>query len=127
MIRLFWICLAGAIGTAARYLLSGWTLRLLGPAFPFGTLAVNVLGSFLLGAVMFAGLHTNLMSPTLRQSIAIGGIGGFTTYSTFNYETLELFRERAWLLGALNLGATVIACLIAGMLGWVGARLVLTR
>lgn len=127
MTRLFWICLAGAVGTGARYLLSGWTLRLLGPAFPYGTLAVNVLGSLLLGAIMFTGVQTNLMSPALRLVLAVGCMGGFTTYSTFNYETLELFREGAWLLGALNIIVTLIACLVAGVLGWAGARLVLGR
>src|SRR5437763_1175971 len=82
MARLAWISLGGAAGTAARYVLSSWLLRVLGPAFPYGTLAVNVMGSFLLGAVMHVGLQTELLSPTARLVLATGVMGGFTTYST---------------------------------------------
>lgn len=66
MSRLFWICLGGALGTGARYLVSLWVLRTLGPAFPYGTLIVNGAGSFLIGAVMHVGLTTDLLSPSLR-------------------------------------------------------------
>jgi fluoride exporter len=123
MARFLWICLGGAIGTGARYLLSGWLLRAAGAAFPCGTLAVNVLGSFLLGLLMEVSLTTDLLPPTLRLALATGALGGFTTYSTFNYETLRFFQEDAWLLGFLNLGATVAACLIAGVLGLLSGRL----
>ncbi|HSF38686.1 MAG TPA: fluoride efflux transporter CrcB [Thermoanaerobaculia bacterium] len=123
MARFLWICLGGAIGTGARYLLSGWLLRAAGAAFPWGTLAVNVLGSFLLGLLMEVSLTTDLLPPTLRLALATGVMGGFTTYSTFNYETLRFFQEDAWLLGFLNLGATVAACLIAGVLGLLTGRL----
>lgn len=124
MARFFWVCLGGAVGTGARYLLSGWTLASFGGSFPYGTLAVNVSGSFLLGALMHLSLATALVSPALRSVLAIGLMGGFTTYSTFNYETLEYFREGAWLLGMANAGATVIGCLVAGALGLALARLI---
>jgi CrcB protein len=121
MARFLWICLGGAIGTGARYLLSGWLLRVAGPGFPYGTLAVNAIGSFLLGLLMEVALSTESFPPTLRLALTTGVMGGFTTYSTFNYETLQLFQEDAWLLGFANLGITVIACLVAGVLGlWVG-------
>jgi CrcB protein len=123
MARLFWICLGGAIGTGARYALSGWLLRILGPEFPYGTLAVNVLGSFLLGVLMQVALSTESFPPTLRLILATGVVGGFTTYSTFNYETLQLFQEGAWLLGLGNLGITVAGCLAVGGLGLVVGRL----
>jgi len=123
MARLLWICLGGAIGTGARYLLSGWLLRVLGPEFPYGTLAVNALGSFLLGVLMQVALSTESFPPTLRLTLATGVMGGFTTYSTFNYETLQLFQEGAWLLGFANLGITVAGCLAAGVLGLVAGRL----
>ena len=84
--RLALISLGGALGTAARYLLSVWLLRTLGPAFPYGTLAVNVIGSFLLGVIMQAGLDTTVLSPTARVVLGTGVMGGFTTYSTFNYD-----------------------------------------
>jgi fluoride exporter len=101
----------------------GWLQRANGAGFPWGTLAVNLIGSFLLGLVMQVSLTTDLLSPTLRLAIATGVLGGFTTYSSFNYETLRLFQEDAWLLGLANLGVTVVACLIAGVLGLWSGRL----
>ena len=127
MNRLFWICLGGAAGTGARYLLSGWLLAALGTAFPYGTLAANLIGSFLLGAIMHVALTTNWIAPALRLALTTGIMGGFTTYSTFNYETLQYLRQEAWGLVAWNLGATVVGCLAAGMAGlalarwWIGA------
>ena len=123
MARFLWICLGGAIGTGARYLLSGWLLRITGSVFPYGTLAVNVIGSFLLGFLMEAALAADF-PPTLRLALTTGVMGGFTTYSTFNYETLQLFQEDAWFLGFANLGITVTACLVAGVLGLAAGRLV---
>ena len=120
--RLLLISLGGALGTAARYLLSVWLLRALGPAFPYGTLAVNVIGSFLLGVIMQAGLDTNLLSPTTRAVLGTGVLGGFTTYSTFNYETMEYLREGAFRLAGLNVAATLLLCLLAGALGLALAR-----
>lgn len=123
MARLVLISLGGALGTAARYLLSGWLLRVLGPAFPYGTLAVNVIGSFLLGALMHVGLQTALLSPTARLVLGTGVMGGFTTYSTFNYETLQYLQQGAWGLAGLNVAATLLVCLAAGALGVAAARL----
>lgn len=123
MARFLWICLGGAAGTGARYLLSGWLLRVAGPSFPWGTLAVNVLGSFLLGLLMQVALTTDLLSPTARLALTTGVMGGFTTYSTFNYETLQYFQQDDWLLGLANVGVTVAACLAAGVLGLLSGRL----
>lgn len=123
MTRFLWICLGGAVGTGARYLLSGWLLRAAGPGFPWGTLAVNVTGSFLLGLIMQIALGTDLLSPTLRLTLTTGVMGGFTTYSTFNYETLQYLQRNDWLMGSLNLSVTVVACLAAGSLGLVAGRM----
>ena len=123
MTRFLWICLAGAAGTGARYLLGGWILRMTGPTFPWGTLAVNVLGSFLIGAIMHTALTVEGFNPTLRLALTTGLMGGFTTYSAFNYETLRYLEEGARWLGFLNLGGTVVACLIAGLLGTFAGRL----
>jgi CrcB protein len=120
--RFLWICLGGALGTGARYLLSGWLARLAGPGFPYGTLAVNVIGSFLLGLLMQVSLSTETFSPTLRLTLTTGVMGGFTTYSTFNYETLQLVQEGSWLFGLANLGITVVSCLAAGLLGIFAGR-----
>jgi len=125
MARLLWICLGGAIGTGARYLLSVWIFRLTGPGFPYGTLTVNVIGSFLLGLLLQFSLTTESVPPLFRLVLTTGVLGGFTTYSTFNSETLGLLREGALGLGLAYLVVTVAACLAAGILGFLGARLLL--
>lgn len=122
MARFLWICLGGAIGTGCRYLLSGWLQRRMGAAFPYGTLAVNLLGSFLLGLILEVALTTNALSLELRLALTTGVMGGFTTYSTFNYETLQLFREGSYAFGIANLAVTVGGCLVAGILGWWAGR-----
>lgn len=122
MARFLWICLGGALGTGARYLLGGWIARAAGPSFPWGTLAINLLGSSLLGFLMQADLSTGALPPTLRLALTTGVMGGFTTYSTFNYETLRLFQSGAWDLGAANIAVTVIACLAGGIAGMALAR-----
>ncbi|HEY0557909.1 MAG TPA: fluoride efflux transporter CrcB [Thermoanaerobaculia bacterium] len=121
--RFLWICLGGAAGTGARYLLSGWLLRALGPGFPWGTLAVNVIGSFLLGLLMQIAIATALLSPTLRLTLTTGVMGGFTTYSTFNYETLQYLQQNEWLAAGTNVAATLLVCLAAGALGVLTGRL----
>ena len=117
MSRFLWICLGGAFGTGARYLLSGWTLAVLGAGFPYGTLAVNVIGSFCVGLIMQIGIATPLMSPTLRMALTTGVMGGFTTYSTFNYETIRYIQDGAWRLAVGNMAITLAACLAAGVAG----------
>jgi fluoride exporter len=116
------ICLGGAAGTGARYLVATGALRWLGPGFPFGTLTVNVVGSFLLGAIMQLGLEHGLISPDLRVVLGTGVMGGFTTYSSFNYETLGYLQRSQWLLGGGYFLSTVVLCLVAGMAGMVAAR-----
>jgi CrcB protein len=123
MARFLWICLGGAAGTGARYLLSGWLLRAAGPGFPWGTLAVNVVGSFLLGLIMQVSLTTGLISPALRLALTTGVMGGFTTYSTFNYETLQYLQQNEWLAALTNVAVTLLVCLAAGALGVLGGKL----
>jgi CrcB protein len=120
--RFLLICLGGAIGTGARYTLSVWVARAVGTGFPFGTLVVNASGSFLLGLLMQLSLSTQIVSADARLIIGTGILGGFTTYSTFNYETLALIGEEAWGVALLNVAATFIACLAAGALGIGAAR-----
>ena len=123
MARFLWICLGGAAGTGARYLLSDWSLRNLGPGFPWGTLAVNVIGSFLLGLLIQIALATSLLSPTLRLTLTTGVMGGFTTYSTFNYETLRYLQQGDWVGAGTYVTTTLLVCLAAGGLGLFLARL----
>lgn len=96
--------------------------RALGADFPYGTLIVNVLGCFLIAVVSQLALSTTLISPTLRMTLTTGFMGGFTTYSSFNYETTNLLRERAWATGLLNVGITMVGCFVAGLLGLAVAR-----
>jgi CrcB protein len=122
MARFLLVGLGGALGTGARYLVAQAAPRLLGAAFPYGTLIVNVAGSFLLGALMHVGLTTSLPSPTARLVLATGVLGGFTTYSTFNYETVEYLRSGALVLAGLNVAATLGLCLLGGALGLAAGR-----
>jgi len=119
MERFLWVCLGSALGGGARYLVSMATLRLLGPSFPFGTLVVNVTGSFFISFLMQAGLGASPASTTLRVFLTVGVLGGFTTYSTFNHETLSLLRDGALGAAFLYLALTVLASLGAGLLGLV--------
>jgi CrcB protein len=123
MERLAWVCVGSALGGGARYLISLGALRLLGAGFPYGTLVVNVLGSFLIGLIMHVGLTTTWISPGLRIFLTTGIMGGFTTYSTFNYETLALGADGEWLLAAANIFGTVALCLVAGLAGVAAGRL----
>ena len=120
--KLLLVCLGGAIGSGARYLVALWAASALGVAFPFGTLMVNLAGSFLLGVLMHVGASTEW-----RLFLATGMLGGFTTYSTFNYETTSYLRQGAWMMGALNIAVTVVGCLVAGFAGLALARVVFGR
>ena len=110
MERLLWICLAGAAGTAARYVIALWAAQRFGTSFPHGTLIVNVVGCFAIAAVMHAAA-TLAWPPTLRAAITIGFIGGLTTYSSFNYETTRLIQEGAPPAAVLNAFLTILAAL----------------
>lgn len=121
MERLLWICLAGAAGTGARYLVAVWAAQRLGSAFPYGTLVVNLVGCFAIAAVMHAALALS-WSPTLRSALTIGFLGGLTTYSSFNYETTRLIEQGAFGTAALNAAATVFGAFTAGWLGLLFAR-----
>ena len=125
--RLALICLGGAIGTGARYLTSLWAAGVFGPAFPAGTLIVNVAGSFFIGFIMQTSAATELISSDVRLMLTTGVMGGFTTYSTFNYETTNYFRSGAWGIGIVNASATFFGCLIAGLAGIALARALFGR
>ena len=126
MERFLWICLAGAAGTDARYLVALWAAHRLGSTFPFGTLIVNLVGCFAVAAVMHAALALS-WSATVRSAITIGFIGGLTTYSSFNYETSRLLEEGAAGSAMLNVMATILGAFAAGWLGMLCARLLLGR
>ena len=115
--RFLMVAAGGALGSMARYWVGGWAPRIFGQAFPYGTLIVNTVGSFLVAVIMSVGLRTTVISPNLRPFLTVGVMGGFTTYSSFNYETLALFQQRLWMTGVLNMAVTGLGCLLAGVLG----------
>jgi len=125
--RFLLVCIGGAIGTAARYLTALWVPTLFGVSFPVATLIVNGVGSFFLAFIMHIGGSTELLSPDVRAMLTTGVMGGFTTYSTFNYETTEFLREGAWLMASANIVGTVAMCLAAGLAGAALARMIVGR
>ena len=123
MSRTLLVAFGGMLGSIARYWLAGVIQRLDGAEFPFGTLGVNVLGSFIVGVVMALSLERGTLPPNARIFLAIGLCGGFTTMSTFSYETMALLRDGQAILGLGNVAATLIACLVAVWLGQVIGRI----
>jgi fluoride exporter len=122
MLKLLAVATGGAIGTIARYLMTVGSVAWLGNAFPYGTLAINVLGSFILCFLAQSFTATELVHPNLRLALTTGFTGGFTTYSAFNLETLRFMQEAAWGKAFLYVGGTMILCLGFGMLGIASAR-----
>ncbi len=118
MSQFIWVCIGSAAGGGARYLLTTWAVKALGAAFPYGTLAVNLIGSFLIALVMVASQQVALISPAVRITLATGVMGGFTTYSAFSYETLGQLQSGSWGAAGVNVAATVLGCLAACAAGW---------
>ncbi len=122
--KIFVIFIGGGIGSVFRYLMSGWVYSFLGADFPYGTFSVNILGSFIIGFFLTLAEDRFLVSPELRAFLAIGILGGFTTFSTFTYETLGLFKEGSFFIGATNILASVAVALIAAWFGNLLGRLI---
>jgi CrcB protein len=122
MNRIFYVFVGGGAGSVARYLTSLAADRLFAPSFPFGTLIVNIVGCFLIGFVHAAAMLSSRWSPDTRIFLTTGVLGGLTTYSAFNYETLKLFEEGQGLRAALYLSSTLLGCAGAGVLGTWSAR-----
>ena len=129
MFTYFWIMLGGALGSGARFWASGFVGERFGEVFPLGTLFVNVTGSFVIG--LFAGLTDPqgpfLVGPRIREFVMIGILGGYTTFSSFSLQTLELAREGDWLRAGLNSVLSLVCCLIAVWLGRALALMLVTR
>lgn len=115
------VMLGGALGSGARLWVSELLLAKAGPAFPWGTLAVNILGSFAIGLI--SGLSEPggpwTLSPVLRAGILIGVLGGFTTFSSFSFQTLLLVQNTQYAAAGVNILASVLVCLGAAWLGLV--------
>ena len=110
---------AGAVaGANLRYWMSRYAVRLLGPVFPYGTLAINVLGSFVLGFFLVWTTERAVVDPRWRLLIAVGFCGGYTTFSSYAYETMAFFEHGQWMLMAANfVSNNLLACaaVLAGM------------
>jgi CrcB protein len=123
MKQLVWVCLGGALGSGARYLVSIWSLARFGPAFPYGTLAVNVVGSLLLAVLWALSQRATWISPTVQLALGAGVMGGFTTYSTFNLEILRHVGNGQARAAVIYGVATLASCLAAGFVGMYLVRL----
>ena len=117
------VFIGGGIGATFRFWLGGTVYRFMGTDFPYGTLLVNVLGCFVIGFLMSAFEERFVIQPTLRIFLTIGILGGFTTFSTFSFETIELLREGSYLRGSANVMSSVFLALGATWLGSVLGRL----
>lgn len=114
-----WLAIAGggAAGAVLRFWTSGWVYGLLGKGFPYGTLAVNVGGSLLMGFLYVLLLDRVAVSAEWRAALLIGCLGAFTTFSTFSIETLNLIEQDQLLKAALNVLLSVGLCLTATLVG----------
>lgn len=102
MQRLLYVGIGGFIGACLRYMISINSAKFFGTQLPYGTLIVNVVGGILIGVIMELSLTTDLIPPNLKLFLTTGIMGGLTTFSTFSYETITLFSDGSYLLGALN-------------------------
>ena len=125
MNRIFYVFLGGGAGSVARYVVTIAAARLISPEFPFGTLIVNLVGCFLIGFVHSVAMVSARLSPESRLFLTTGVLGGFTTYSAFNYETLTLIEQGQPGRAAGYTAAMVAGCAGAGVLGIWSARAVL--
>ena len=112
MINYILVSAGAAIGGAARYWLSSYVYKFFPENFPYGTLIVNIIGSFVLGIIIFVFDNRELLSPNLRIFLTIGLCGGFTTFSTFSLETVNLIRNSQYLFASINILSSVILCLL---------------
>ena len=114
------VFLGGGIGAGARYWLSGLVYGKFGSAFPYGTLAVNLIGCLLIGVLVTGMEERFITNPTLRVFLTIGVLGGFTTFSSFSYETVAMLRDGELYHAALNVMASVFLCVVGT---WIGMQL----
>jgi CrcB protein len=120
MLAYLWVALGGALGSISRFWLSGVVARKFGETFPWGTLLVNVSGSFVIGflAALAESGGRRFASPGARQFFMYGVCGGYTTFSSFSIQTFHLLRDGDWLKAGANAAASVLLCMAAVWLGY---------
>ncbi len=116
------VAIGGALGSVARYLLGAYVQARVSTALPVGTLLINVVGSFLLGLFVQVGLDTSAVTPEVRFFLTTGFCGGFTTFSTFSYETYRLIEDGEFGIAGFYVVASVVLSLIGCALGMSSAR-----
>jgi fluoride exporter len=115
VLQVLFVALGGAIGSAARYLVGGWFAA--GAAFPYGTFVINVSGSFIIGFFLAFAQDRVSISPYWRLFFAVGFVGGYTTFSTFEYEAIRLLQDGEMLLAAVYLMGSVVTGGVAAIAG----------
>jgi CrcB protein len=118
------VFVGGGIGAAARYLMQGFVYKYANPSFPTGTLIVNILGSFVIGLLMTSLEDRFLVTPELRLFLTVGILGGFTTFSSFSFETITLMAGGNTIAALANVGLSVVLCLGATAAGVVLGRII---
>ena len=116
---IWWVGLGGFLGANARYLLGGFVSERWGAVFPLGTFIINVTGSFILGFFMAYAQERSWLEPSARLMFAVGFVGAYTTFSTFEYETMRLIQNREMMLAALNVFGSLLAGTIAVFAGFI--------
>jgi len=116
------IAVGGAIGALMRYWMSTWVYTKLGSDFPYGTLAVNVLGSLMMGILYVLLVERLDFDPVWRAALLVGLLGAFTTFSAFSIETLNLLEDREMIKAVLNIFLSVVLCVFAAGLGVIAGR-----
>lgn len=111
------VALGGALGSVTRYLVGGWIADRLGVSFPYGTLVINLTASFIIGFFVAFAQERAGLSPYWRLFIAVGFVGGYSTFSTFEYESIRLLQDGEMLFGAIYLVGSVAAGAIAAITG----------
>jgi fluoride exporter len=123
MINYLIVSFGAAFGGGLRYWLSGIVYKFFPATFPYGTLIVNILGSFFLGIILFLFDERELLSPGIKLFLTIGFCGGFTTFSTFSYETISLIRDSEYLLALANIFLNVLLCMIGIFLAFLLSKI----
>jgi CrcB protein len=122
MLAYLWVAIGGALGSVSRFWLNGLISAKFGETFPFGTLIINIAGSFLIGIFAALTIPEGRMDSQSRafatQFLMIGICGGYTTFSSFSLQTLNLLRDREWLYAGGNVILSVVLCMIAVWLGY---------
>ena len=116
------ISLGAILGANARWIISRYAAKVLGPVFPYGTLVINVSGSFIVGFFMIWATERVLLDPRWRLLVVVGFCGAFTTFSSFAFETMAYFEQGQWMLMAANFLSNNLLCLVAALAGMALAR-----